>query len=193
MEVLTPDSQRWEEFCEELDAAIAEYGCAAGTNKDNAKAVMRKMGSIDVEGSLAYFEDHGGYCDCEILMNVHAPLTDEERGAFKQMDRQADETSNEEIIVLARRVAGIVEKDQPDEIMQLSMEYGQAMTVAMTIAPLMMGRKGMIGTTHPLADRVRQIAELLGVRHRVETKYHENGEAFALLCLYPNQAAAALR
>jgi hypothetical protein len=65
------------------------------------------------------------------------------------------------------------------------------MTVASSIAPLLMGQKGMIGASHPLADRVRQIAELLGVRHRVETKYRENGEAFALLCLYPNQTVAA--
>jgi hypothetical protein len=31
---------------------------------------MHKMGGINVEVSLAYFEDHGGYCDCEILLNV---------------------------------------------------------------------------------------------------------------------------
>jgi hypothetical protein len=68
LEVLTPDSTRWEEFVELLDAAIAEYGCAAGTNKDNAISVMRDMGGIDVEASLEYFEDHGGYCDCEIII-----------------------------------------------------------------------------------------------------------------------------
>jgi hypothetical protein len=28
------------------------------------------MGGINVEASLAYFKDHGGYCDCEILLNV---------------------------------------------------------------------------------------------------------------------------
>src|SRR5262249_23932823 len=28
---------------------------------------------VDVEGSLAYFEGHGGFCDCEIVFNVGAP------------------------------------------------------------------------------------------------------------------------
>jgi hypothetical protein len=67
---MTPDSRRWKEFARQLDAAIGERGCAAGTNKDNAISVMRDMGGIDVEGSLEYFEDHGGFCDCEILLNV---------------------------------------------------------------------------------------------------------------------------
>ena len=31
---------------------------------------MAEMGDINIEATLAYFEDHGGYCDCEILMNV---------------------------------------------------------------------------------------------------------------------------
>jgi Protein of unknown function (DUF2695) len=61
LEILTPESPRWETFVEQLDAAIAEHGCASGTNKDNA---------VDLESSLDYFEDHGGYCDCEIILNV---------------------------------------------------------------------------------------------------------------------------
>ena len=70
LEVMTPESRRWKEFAKRLDRAIAERGCASGTNKRNAEAVMRDMGGIDIEASLDYFEDHGGYCDCEILLNV---------------------------------------------------------------------------------------------------------------------------
>jgi hypothetical protein len=36
----------------------------------HARTVMEDMGKIDIEGSVAYFRDHGGYCDCEILLNV---------------------------------------------------------------------------------------------------------------------------
>jgi hypothetical protein len=25
---------------------------------------------VDIPATLAYFEDHGGYCDCEVLLNV---------------------------------------------------------------------------------------------------------------------------
>jgi hypothetical protein len=28
---------------------------------------MHKMGGFNVDASLAYFEDHGGYCDSEIF------------------------------------------------------------------------------------------------------------------------------
>jgi hypothetical protein len=36
---------------------------------------MSEMGGVDIPASLEYFEEHGGYCDCEILLNVdrHEP------------------------------------------------------------------------------------------------------------------------
>jgi len=83
-EILTPDSPRWGTFIEGLESWLSECGCDGDSGEHVhrcAKAVMYKMGGINVEGSLAYFEDHGGYCDCEILLNVHEPLgdlTDEE-------------------------------------------------------------------------------------------------------------------
>ena len=53
------------------DVSTATHKCKAGTNKDFATAILKDMGGdIDVEASLAYFEQHGGHCDCEILMNV---------------------------------------------------------------------------------------------------------------------------
>jgi hypothetical protein len=65
-----PGGERWEEFCRRLSSALDSRGCAGGTNKGCAEAVMREMGGIAIEESLEYFEDHGGYCDCEILLNV---------------------------------------------------------------------------------------------------------------------------
>ena len=71
LEVLMPGGERWEEFCRRLCSAMdSSGGCAGGTNKDNAIAVMREMGGVEIEATLEYFEDHGGYCDCEILLNV---------------------------------------------------------------------------------------------------------------------------
>jgi hypothetical protein len=73
MEVLTPESPRWEQFIEKLSAALAEDGCAGDASDDthcHAKFIIRAMGGFDIESSLAYFEDHGGYCDCEIILNV---------------------------------------------------------------------------------------------------------------------------
>jgi hypothetical protein len=36
----------------------------------HAKGVMATMGGIDTAASLDFFKAHGGYCDCEILLNV---------------------------------------------------------------------------------------------------------------------------
>lgn len=68
-EILTPDSPRWDEFCDGLLRMIGDPpGCAH--DHRSAKTVMRKMGNVDIEGTLAYCEAHGGYCDCEILLNA---------------------------------------------------------------------------------------------------------------------------
>jgi len=69
-EVMTPEHPRWNTFCKELQASIAKNGCTAKTGKQNAKRVMKEMGGINIKASCDYFEEHGGYCDCEILLNV---------------------------------------------------------------------------------------------------------------------------
>ena len=32
--------------------------------------ILRSLPNIDVEGTLEFLEEHGGFCDCEVLMNV---------------------------------------------------------------------------------------------------------------------------
>ncbi len=83
-EILTPQSPRWREFIDGMTFMMTK-GCAAdewrcdgdGTGGSNlefvhcyAKTMMRNMGNVDVEGTLAYCKEHCGYCDCEILFNV---------------------------------------------------------------------------------------------------------------------------
>jgi hypothetical protein len=76
LEVLTPESPRWDEFADALCRAIERHGCdgdghAAGwATHRRAKQIMAEMGSVDISNSLAFFEDRGGYCDCEVLLNV---------------------------------------------------------------------------------------------------------------------------
>ena len=81
--VMTPEHPRWKEFCSRLagpdgcnfrekvpgDAASATWNCRGGTDKTFAAKILRDMG-MDVERSLAFFDEHGGHCDCEILFNV---------------------------------------------------------------------------------------------------------------------------
>ena len=66
-EILTPKSNRWETFTDALDRSVAVKGC---DGHRWAKLIMAEMGNIDISASLAFFQRHGGHCDCEILMNV---------------------------------------------------------------------------------------------------------------------------
>jgi hypothetical protein len=79
MEILTPNSPRWDEFADALFEATLVPGkpdswVCDGDRGEHvfryAKAVMTDMGDVDIERSLAFFREHGGYCDCEILLNV---------------------------------------------------------------------------------------------------------------------------
>ena len=69
-EILTPESPRWEQFTDMLGSMEWCDGDAGAHVHRYAKAVMAAMGGIDIEATLAFFESHGGYCDCEILLNV---------------------------------------------------------------------------------------------------------------------------
>lgn len=84
-DVMTPRHPDWEWFCAELDRDIRQHGCSGdGSQLDPAtgktapqeqpthwlsRRLLIKTG-CDVEASLAYFREHGGYCDCEVLLNV---------------------------------------------------------------------------------------------------------------------------
>jgi len=69
-EIMTPSSRRWGEFINALDCAVQINGCHGGESLRLAKAIMGGMGGVNVAQSIEYFRDHGGFCDCEILMNV---------------------------------------------------------------------------------------------------------------------------
>jgi hypothetical protein len=85
-EVMKPGHPRWAEFRDRLegpegcdftqkdpeDINTVTWNCAGGEDQSLARAVLEKTGDIDIEASLAYFSDHGGHCDCEILFNVRA-------------------------------------------------------------------------------------------------------------------------
>ena len=78
-EILTPESPRWNEFCNALDVMMTaglpegQWRCTGDRGErvhHQAKQVMQKMRNVDIDGSLAFFKRNGGHCDCEILFNV---------------------------------------------------------------------------------------------------------------------------
>jgi hypothetical protein len=73
--VMTPKHARWREFYGLLDETVTKFGCnhipGSRGSRPAAQMILTLMDGIDVEGSLEYFDEHGGCCcDCEILMNV---------------------------------------------------------------------------------------------------------------------------
>lgn len=84
--ILNPKNPRWDEFADRLKAATLN-GCH-GSN--NTEAILHSMGDIDVAGSLAFFQQHGGFCDCEIVSNV--ALREENGGEEEEDDLHAPTT-----------------------------------------------------------------------------------------------------
>jgi len=70
--VMTPQHPRWCEFGVKMQEAISPYGPWDHTT-GTAVEILNTMEGIDIPASLEYFEQHGGYDDVEIIMNVIIP------------------------------------------------------------------------------------------------------------------------
>ncbi len=97
MPVMTPDHERWEEFCVRLEGPEGcdvrrdelNYNtgrCTGLENKPFARAILASMGfsEDDIEASCEFFEANDAYCDCEILyvyaqMYTHEMLCGDEK------------------------------------------------------------------------------------------------------------------
>jgi hypothetical protein len=85
-DLMTPYHPRWREFCERLEGPEGinarkvkgkwRHDCDAKT-LTAARRVLKKMrlSKKRIERSCQYFMENGGYCDCEVLMNVDAALS----------------------------------------------------------------------------------------------------------------------
>ena len=78
--VMTPAHPLWEEFYERLNGPEGcdfrphptlgfTFICKGGDDRSMATNILRDMGA-DVEASLDFFSEHGGSCDCEVILNV---------------------------------------------------------------------------------------------------------------------------
>ena len=91
LEILTPRSARWNLFVRLLEDTMTEglpegtWRCdddgGDGSKHRHAEAVLAELGGVDIAGTLAFFRQHGGYCDCEILFNVDRPDLDDPPGS----------------------------------------------------------------------------------------------------------------
>jgi len=67
--ILNTDNPRWDEFAQRLVDELPGPGCCDHSHRA-AKRIMTDMGNINIPASIEFFEENGGYCDCEILLNV---------------------------------------------------------------------------------------------------------------------------
>jgi hypothetical protein len=81
--VLCPDryDSAWSEFCEALLTALGGKlpGLCMGDVGGRHYFTQRLLEArgFDPEASLALYETKGGYCDCEILLNVGRPTLED--------------------------------------------------------------------------------------------------------------------
>jgi len=61
------------------DELSVYWHCGGGNDQSKARAILARMGlrPAEIMANLQYFRNHGGYCDCEIVMNVDGGLRDE--------------------------------------------------------------------------------------------------------------------
>jgi hypothetical protein len=71
-EAMTPSNPKWGKFTKTLTESLKKVGCKGGRDKTLAARAMEDMGFHEalIDASLAYFESHGGFCDCEIIYNI---------------------------------------------------------------------------------------------------------------------------
>ncbi len=68
--IMSPTHPRWSEFAarlRELQPARCDH------TFQRTRRVLEEIEGADVEKSLEYFESEGGFCDCEVILNVVVP------------------------------------------------------------------------------------------------------------------------
>ena len=69
---MATDDEQWPLFIEMLCQALGDPDKSRCCHDHcHATAIVSALG-FDVGSSLAFFKEHGGYCDCEIMLNIYA-------------------------------------------------------------------------------------------------------------------------
>ena len=61
----------WYEFAGLLIQANKDHGCDNGIQRPHTTELLETcFPDVNIPATLAYFEQMGGYCDCEVVLNV---------------------------------------------------------------------------------------------------------------------------
>lgn len=66
--VVTPDHKYWRALNVRLSDQLKAHGCQGDLR--NTEKILKSLPDIDVEETLELYRAVGGYCDCEVLVNV---------------------------------------------------------------------------------------------------------------------------
>jgi hypothetical protein len=115
LEIMRPGHPKWVEFLEKLngpeccnfqqktpgDAASITWNCKGGRDKTFAIRLLQEIGfSVQqIVDSCAYFDEHGGYCDCEIIFNVDVrPISRHRRRRNPPRKNPPEKTAAESLV-----------------------------------------------------------------------------------------------
>lgn len=76
-ETMTREHEYWRSFIFMLALTENNSPCKHGESKEGVLKVLDKLNEwehgLDVKSTIEYLEYEGGYCDCEVMMNVVKP------------------------------------------------------------------------------------------------------------------------
>ena len=90
MKVMNQNHPKWGEFLKRLEGPEGcdfhekepgnpesiTWKCKGDSNKDFATKILKDMPDVDCEASLEFFDENGGFCDCEIMFNIATKALD---------------------------------------------------------------------------------------------------------------------
>lgn len=68
--IMSPKNKDWNMFCKILNVTLKYYPCDTMTLKQSRSTLKEFFPEIDIEKTTDYFRSCGGFCDCEVLINV---------------------------------------------------------------------------------------------------------------------------
>jgi hypothetical protein len=89
--MMTLEHERWDEFADLLagpdgcnfrhEGENLRWTCDGSCERPLARRILNRMGlsADEIDASCAYFDEHFGHCDCEIVLNGAATAADRPR------------------------------------------------------------------------------------------------------------------
>jgi len=72
--LMRPEHEQWKHFYEMLAEACKTEGCDSHSTRLAKRILSEHFPAINAAASVKFFQKNGGFCDCEILMNVESQL-----------------------------------------------------------------------------------------------------------------------